>query len=170
MGKPTLKKIGGFDYRKADSCQICERKFFIKVPFGHHLRTSWGEIDVCMPCIQDIYSTVLYDIGVGVFSLEKRREELDNFLDKLRKSRGWQKILKEAGLERPQIKYPANVQQELDKVTRKYYAIGKKYAKKSGPLRIKLNKLDDEREKFRRAMIRERTKILIKASQNQNKK
>jgi hypothetical protein len=71
MKKSTLRRVGGPDYRKSDECEICKRSFK-KVPFGHHFKTSWGSIDVCELCAEDLYTGIMADVAGGIFFFEKR--------------------------------------------------------------------------------------------------
>lgn len=86
MKESTLRRIGGPGYRKSEKCEICKRSFK-KVRFGHHFRTSWGSIDACEPCAENLYETVMADVAGGIFSLNRDIEEIRNSLNKLAKSK-----------------------------------------------------------------------------------
>ena len=86
MKKSTLKKIGGPGYRKSGKCTVCGRSFK-KVAFGHHFKTSWGSIDACDLCAEDLYKTVMADVAGGIFSLKRDIEELRAILNKTNKNR-----------------------------------------------------------------------------------
>lgn len=76
-----LRRIGGPAYRKSEKCEVCKRSFK-DVPFGHRFRTSWGSIDVCEPCAEDLYKTVITDVTISIFSLKRDVEKIKNSLKK----------------------------------------------------------------------------------------
>ena len=67
---------------KAKKCGICKRSFN-NIPFGHRFRTSWGAIDVCELCTEDLYTTVMADLAGGIFTLRRDIEELRQILFRL---------------------------------------------------------------------------------------
>lgn len=80
MVSTSLRKIGGYEYRKSEKCDVCKRSFDT-APFGHHFRTSWGSIDVCEPCAEDMYTSIATDIASGIFVLKRDVEEIKKFLN-----------------------------------------------------------------------------------------
>jgi len=86
MEKSKLRRVGGPDYRKSEKCGICKRSFK-DVPFGHQFRTSWGSIDVCELCTEDLYQGIMADVAGGIFSLKRDIEEIRGFLNKLKASK-----------------------------------------------------------------------------------
>ena len=95
MSESTLERVGGPSYRKSEKCEICKRSFG-KIPFGHQFKTSWGSIDVCEPCAEDIYQTVMADVAGGIFSLKRDINEVRNFIDGLANSKKWREIIKDS--------------------------------------------------------------------------
>jgi hypothetical protein len=64
------------DERVSGRCAVCKRRFSVSIPFGHKFRTSWGTMDVCELCAEDIYATVMADVAGGMFSLKRDINEI----------------------------------------------------------------------------------------------